>query len=320
VDGVKVAQFQRIGQSNVDIRLIAGDQFRVSPQNLAGLSLPTSNGTNVSLGQIGTIALATAPTSIAHYGRVRSVTISASAAEGVSVGSLQTAIQSRIGELTVPAGYSLTFSGTTQQGAQAFTDMFKALVVSIVLLYILMMLLFRSLTLPVAVLMSLPLAVIGALGAMTLTASNFTFSMLGLTLLVGPVGKNAILLVDYTDTLRKRGLGRTEALLEAGPTRLRPILMTTLSITVALCPIALGIEAGSELLRAAAIVLIGGLTTSTLLTLLFVPAMYTIFDDIETAVVRAVQRVARPRQLEPAELEILHPVSQILKVAATETA
>jgi hydrophobic/amphiphilic exporter-1 (mainly G- bacteria), HAE1 family len=101
-------------------------------------------------------------------------------------------------------------------------------------------------------------------------------------------------------------------LLEAGPTRLRPILMTTVSIMVALLPIALGIEAGSELLRAAAIVLIGGLTTSTLLTLLFVPAMYTIFDDIEAAVVRAIQRVAPPRQLEPAELDILHVVPPTL--------
>ena len=179
-------------------------------------------------------------------------------------------------------------------------------------MYALMLLLFRSVTLPLAVLMSLPLAVIGALGAMAISATDFTlFSLLGLSLLIGLVGKNAILLVDYTDTLRKQGLSRTAALLEAAPTRLRPILMTTLSIMVALLPIALGIEVGSELLRAAAIVLIGGLATSTLLTLVFVPAMYTIFDDIEAWVVSLIRRVARPRQLEPEEVAILHPLRKV---------
>src|SRR5205823_2497714 len=105
-----------------------------------------------------------------------------------------------------------------------------------------------------------------AIGAMTLTGSNFTlFALLGLTLLVGLVGKNAVLLVDYTDSLRKQGSGRTDALLQAGPVRLRPILMTSLSVIASLAPVASGIEAGSELLQAAAIVLIGGLLTSTVL-------------------------------------------------------
>jgi HAE1 family hydrophobic/amphiphilic exporter-1 len=136
------------------------------------------------------------------------------------------------------------------------------------------------------------------------------FSLLGIAMLVGLVGKNAILLVDFTDILRKRGVSRTEALLEAGPTRLRPIVMTTMSIFASLAPVALGAEAGSELLKAAALVLIGGLLTSTLLTLVFVPAMYTIFDDIEEFVRRLIRRASTPRILEPAELAILgrHPL------------
>jgi hydrophobic/amphiphilic exporter-1 (mainly G- bacteria), HAE1 family len=168
--------------------------------------------------------------------------------------------------------------------------------------------LFGSVTLPLAVMMSLPLAVVGSFSAMAITATPFTlFSLLGFTLLVGLVGKNAILLVDYTDTLRKRGESRADALLEAGPTRLRPIIMTTMSIIVALMPVAIGIEEGSELLKSAAIVLIGGLFTSTLLTLVFVPAMYTIFDDIQGFVVGIVHHFSKPRQLEPAELAIAHP-------------
>src|SRR5438093_12564444 len=97
-------------------------------------------------------------------------------------------------------------------------------------------------------------------------------------------------------------MSRTEALVEAGPTRLRPIVMTTTSVVVAIAPLALGLEEGSELLKAAAVVLIGGLITSTLLTLVFIPAMYTIFDDIQQKVVQLVQRFSTPRQLEPEEL------------------
>jgi HAE1 family hydrophobic/amphiphilic exporter-1 len=124
-------------------------------------------------------------------------------------------------------------------------------------------------------------------------------------MLVGLVGKNAILLVDFTEILRHRSISRTDALLEAGPTRLRPIIMTTMSIFAGLAPVALGFEAGSELLRAAALVLIGGLLTSTLLTLVFVPAMYTIFDDIQQLLIRLARRLFRPRELAPEELALL---------------
>jgi hydrophobic/amphiphilic exporter-1 (mainly G- bacteria), HAE1 family len=171
-----------------------------------------------------------------------------------------------------------------------------ALGMAIILMYMLMVILFGSLVLPVAVLMSLPLSVVGAFGAMALTETPFTlFSLLGFAVLVGLVGKNAILLVDYTEILRARGYDREAALREAGPTRLRPIIMTTMSVMVALLPIASGLEEGSELLQAAAVVLIGGLLTSTLLTLVFVPAMYTIFDDMQSIVVRIFRRLSGSR-------------------------
>src|SRR5439155_6346818 len=155
------------------------------------------------------------------------------------------------------------------------------------------MMLFGSTVLPLAVLMSLPLAVVGAFGAMALTRTPFTlFSLLGFAVLVGLVGKNAILLVDFTEILKARGYSRDAALALAGPTRLRPIIMTTLSIMAALTPIASGLEEGSELLRSAAVVLIGGLLTSTLLTLVFVPAMYILFDGAQRRVVRLFARPA----------------------------
>jgi HAE1 family hydrophobic/amphiphilic exporter-1 len=215
-------------------------------------------------------------------------------------------VQTRLAQLPLPAGYSITYGGDAAQGEEAFNSVFGALGVSLLLMYALMLVLFGSVTLPLAVLASLPLAIIGALGALALTGNSFTFfSLLGITMLVGLVGKNAILLVDYTKILRQRGLSRIEALLEAGPTRLRPIVMTTVSIFAGLAPVALGVEPGSELLRAAALVLVGGLLTSTLLTLVFVPAMYTIFDDIEDFVRRVFARITRPRAYEEAEVAFL---------------
>ncbi len=307
VGGVVASKFRQPGLDNIDIRLITDDAFRASPNRLPELPLLSSNGSLVQLLQIANVVPGSAPTQIAHVSQQRSVTINASA-NGRLVGDVLSDIQQRMARVTLPPGYTVTYLGQAAQGTSAFNDIFKALGVALILMYLLMLMLFRSVMLPLAVLMSLPLAIVGALGAMALTKSPFTlFSLLGVAVLVGLVGKNAILLVDYTDTLRKRGRSRTDALLEAGPIRLRPILMTSFSIIIALSPIALGLEEGSELLKAAAIVLIGGLTTSTLLTLVFVPALYTIFDDIQNLFVRLVRRVATPRVMEPAELAILYP-------------
>jgi HAE1 family hydrophobic/amphiphilic exporter-1 len=223
---------------------------------------------------------------------MRSVTIGTEPGAGGLVGSLQNAVVAAVSrDVALPPGYQITYAGQGYRGAQGFSDIFKALAVAIFLMYMLMMMLFNSLTLPLAVLMSLPLAIVGAVGAMALTDTPFTLiSLLGFAVLLGLVGKNAILLVDYTEILEQRGYSRTDALLEAGPTRLRPILMTTLSVQCALLPVASGLEEGSELLRSAAIVLIGGLLTSTLLTLFFVPAMFTVFDDAQRLFVRLLRR------------------------------
>src|SRR5262249_56987480 len=135
------------------------------------------------------------------------------------------------------AGSAVTYAGAGQIGGSAFGDLTRALAVAVVLMYMLMMMLFGSLVLPLAVLMSLPLALIGALGAMALAHSAFTlFSMLGVAVLLGLVGKNAILLVDRTHNLRQKGYERSAALLAAGPSRLRPIVMTTVSVMAALLP------------------------------------------------------------------------------------
>jgi HAE1 family hydrophobic/amphiphilic exporter-1 len=180
----------------------------------------------------------------------------------------------------------------------------------------LMVALYESLLYPFIIMLSLPLAVVGAIGGLWVTGNTLNMmSMIGMIMLTGLVGKNAVLLVDYTNTLRKSGLPRNAALLEAGHTRLRPILMTTTSMVVAMLPSAARLSEGSELRAPLAIVVIGGLLTSTLLTLVFIPSVYTIVDDAQTLFGRLLgrRRVEEPSgagQLEAAFETPLDPATQ----------
>jgi HAE1 family hydrophobic/amphiphilic exporter-1 len=279
-------QFRQTGRPSIPIRILTRDPRSSTPADIQRLPVSGTRG-DVELGQFTTFEQARIPTTITHVNRLRSVTIGVDAGEGHLVGDLQNQVEAAVADVSLPVGYSVTYAGQGQQGGSAFGDLARAMGVAVLLMYMLMMMLFRSVTLPLAVLMSLPLAMVGALGAMALAHSAFTlFSMLGVAVLLGLVGKNAILLVDRTHHLRQSGYARSAALLAAGPSRLRPIVMTTLSVMAALLPIATGLEEGSELLQSVALVLIGGLTTSTLLTLIFVPAMYTVFDDVQLVVSR----------------------------------
>jgi HAE1 family hydrophobic/amphiphilic exporter-1 len=287
------SQYRQPGARAIPIRVLAEDAGTLTQQDISQLPIAGSKGL-VKLGQFTTLQETSVPTSIQHVNRLRSVTISVNAGEGVLVGDLQNAVQRAVKQVALPSGYSVTYAGSGQIGGSAFGDLARAMGVAVLLMYMLMMMLFGSLVRPLVVLVSLPLALIGALGAMALAQSAFTlFSMLGVAVLLGLVGKNAILLVDRTDQLRREGFDRTTALLRAGPNRLRPIVMTTVSVMAALIPIVSGFEEGAELLHSVALVLIGGLLTSTLLTLVFVPAMYTVFDDLQVLAVRLVRRPVR---------------------------
>src|SRR5438105_60235 len=283
-------QYRQPGTRAIPIRVLTADADTLTQRDLSQLPISGSKGL-VKLGQFTSLQSVDMPTSIQHVNRLRSVTISANAGEGWLVGDLQTAVQKVVAKVDLPNGYSVTYAGSGQIGGSAFGDLARAMGVAVLLMYMLMMMLFGSVVRPLVVLASLPLALVGALGAMALAHAAFTlFSMLGVAVLLGLVGKNAILLVDRTDTLRREGYDRFAALLHAGPTRLRPIVMTTASVMAALLPIVSGVEEGSELLQSVALVLIGGLLTSTLLTLVFVPAMYTVFDDVQQLVLRLVRR------------------------------
>ena len=175
--------------------------------------------------------------------------------------------------------------------------MFQALVfafcLAVVVVYMLLAAQFESFIQPFAILFSLPLALFGAFGALYITGKTLNlFSLIGLVAMVGLVTKNAILLVDYTNTLRQRGFPRDQAILEAGPVRLRPVLMTAFSTLFGLLPIALELSEGGEVRSPMAIAIGAGMLTSTFLTLVMIPVIYTLLDDMVTVI----KRVFRPRK------------------------
>ena len=184
-----------------------------------------------------------------------------------------------ISELNLPPGYNYKMIGQADNMARSFKEVYKAVILAIVVVYMVLAAQFESFSQPLIIMASLPFAIIGAiLGLLVAGQTANMMSMIGFTMLLGLVTKNAILLIDYANQQREKGLPLREAVLEACSLRLRPILMTTLSTILGMLPIALGIGEGAELRQSMGVVLIGGLTTSTLLTLVVVPLIYLLFE------------------------------------------
>ncbi|MHB2022347.1 MAG: efflux RND transporter permease subunit, partial [Mycobacteriales bacterium] len=250
----------------------------LGPAQLGALPIPTARGP-VPLSAVASFTQTYGPATITQINREYAVTISASSVGGNS-GPATAALMSATNSVGLPTGYALQVGGQSAQQRAAFGPLIGALVLSVLLVYMLMAALYESLTDPLAILFSVPLATVGAMAALWASGLPLSiFALLAMIMLVGLVSKNAILLVDYTKTLRKRGRARAEALVEAGSTRIRPILMTSATLIAAMLPLALSRGSGSSERMPVAIVLIGGLLSSTLLTLLVVPVLYSLVDD-----------------------------------------
>ncbi|MDQ3811195.1 MAG: efflux RND transporter permease subunit, partial [Chloroflexota bacterium] len=259
----------------------------------------TPRGSTIRLGQVAQVRSVSGPTQITRRDRQRAVYVTGYLS-GRAAGDVSADIEKGLEQIKAPSGYTVTQGGQAEDQADSFGQIFAALGLSVLLMYMLMVALFESLVYPLMIMFSLPLAIVGAFGLLALTGNTLNMmSLIGMILLTGLVGKNAILLVDFTNTLRKRGLARNEALLEAGPTRLRPILMTTAALVLAMSPIALKLGEGSEWRAPMAVTVIGGLLTSTLLTLVLIPAVYTIMDDF-TGALRGVPTLFRRLLRRPA--------------------
>jgi HAE1 family hydrophobic/amphiphilic exporter-1 len=229
---------------------------------------------------VATAVYGTGPSQITRLNRQRFIAVSGTP-EGRSASEIQTDVQQRMEKIEMPAGYRWDWGSSQKRRGQEFAGMGLAVFLAIALIYMLLASQFESFVHPLTILVSVPLASIGVILALFLSGRAFGLTaFIGLLLLVGIVVKNGILLIDYTNLLRERGRGRDEAVLEASPTRLRPILMTSLAAGFGMLPLALGLGEGSETQAPLATTVVGGLLTSTILTLFVVPCIYTLFDDV----------------------------------------
>jgi HAE1 family hydrophobic/amphiphilic exporter-1 len=196
-------------------------------------------------------------------------------------------------EIGLPGGVESAFTGAGDTMAESFASIGFSMLLAVVLIYMVLAAQFESLVHPFTVMLSLPLSIVGALGLLALTGRTLNiFTLIGMIMLMGLVTKNAILLVDYTNLLRTQGMSKTAALLKAGPVRLRPILMTAFSTIAGMIPVAIGFGAGAETRAPMGTAIVGGMLTSTILTLVVVPAVYSVMDDLAVWLRRLV--VGRP--------------------------
>ncbi len=278
--GKSTANSYTIGDNDYDIILQLEQGQRTDINDVQNLRVSSSDGRFIRLGDIATIKYGSGPTRIEREDKQRQIVVYANTV-GVSPGDLITKVKSEyIPELNMPSGYNYKMIGQADNMARSFKEVYKAVILAIVVVYMVLAAQFESFSQPLIIMASLPFAVIGAvLGLLVAGQTANMMSMIGFTMLLGLVTKNAILLIDYANQQRERGLDIQSAVLEACSLRLRPILMTTLSTILGMLPIALGIGEGAELRQSMGVVLIGGLTTSTLLTLVVVPLIYLLFEE-----------------------------------------
>jgi HAE1 family hydrophobic/amphiphilic exporter-1 len=305
VGGDEVTTYQEGGkQYDVRVRLVESD--RDDPGRMEALPLRTRNFETVQLGNIARISHDTGPTQIDHKSRQRQITILANV-EDIPLGTAVQAVNDIVARTGLPDGFVVDFEGEAEIMGEAFRNLIFALFLAVILIYMVLASQFGSFVHPLTIMLSLPMSLIGAIGALLMSGYSISiFAMIGIIMLMGLVTKNAILLIDYTITLRERdNLNRIDALLKAGPVRLRPILMTTAAMVFGMLPIALGLGAGGTQRAPMAVTVIGGLITSTMLTLVLVPVVYTLMDDLTE--LRLGQRLAarmgwaRPPARGPAE-------------------
>ncbi len=287
--GVVATKFQKEDGTLQDVRLQLASDARVDVQRLGDLPVQTATGQTVLLRQVATIAEVSGPAQISRFDRERVVTVGADLSGDTVLSQVLPAVNAAITSMLqdAPPGYTVELAGGGEDQAEAFGDLFKALGASILLAYLLMAVLYNSFTHPLVILFSLPVAVAGAMFGLLIFDYTFSvFSMIGLILLVGLAIKNGILLVDRANHNRERGMTTYDALIEAGPARLRPILMTSITIALALFPTALGLGEGTEIRAPLAATVLGGVISSTALTLLLIPVVYSLFDSVPGLVVR----------------------------------
>jgi HAE1 family hydrophobic/amphiphilic exporter-1 len=284
IGGEVVSTYEDEDGDAVDVRVRLPERLRQSPDQVGDLRLtvagPGSASTLIPLSNLVTYTAWATPSEINRQELSRQVTIGATL-DNLPLGTAVEKVRQAAGKLAMEPGYRVVFTGDAEDMAESFGYMAESLILAILFVYFILAAQFESFLEPLAIMFSLPLSIVGMAGLLFLTGDTINImSLIGLIMLMGLVTKNAILLVDYTKVLRRRGMERREAVITAGRTRLRPIVMTTLAMIFGMLPLALGIGAGAEIRAPMARAVVGGLLTSTLLTLLVVPVMYTFMEDL----------------------------------------
>ncbi|HZX21934.1 MAG TPA: efflux RND transporter permease subunit, partial [Woeseiaceae bacterium] len=262
----------------IDVRVRAQEESRATVEELRQLIVNTDPGRPIPLYAVADVRVDVGPSQIRRSAQQRVALVTAN----LRYGDLGTAIEEINGvlaSLSVPSGLSTRVAGQSEEMAASFQSLLFALALALFLVYLVMASQFESLLYPFVIFFSIPLAAVGALWALWLTGTTLSVVVfIGFILLAGIVVNNAIVLIDLINQLRRAGVAKTEAILEAGRSRLRPILMTTLTTALGLLPMALGFGEGAEIRAPMAITVIGGLITSTLLTLLVIPVVYSLVE------------------------------------------
>lgn len=277
VEGEPVAKY-RAGDQDIDVRVQLQPADRGSLETLRSLTVPSRRGRTITVGEVTRPTEVVTAGTIERLNRERQVTVSANLA-GVALGDVVSELERKLESIPRSAGTHFFFAGEAERMRESIASLGLALALAVIFIYIVLAAQFESFLHPFTIMLSLPLAIVGALASLFLAKSSLgMFSMIGIVLLMGLVTKNAILLVDYTNQLRDRGKDIVTALLEAGQTRLRPILMTSAAMVLGMLPTAILHGEGSEMRAPTAIAVIGGVITSTVLTLLVVPVVYVWVD------------------------------------------
>jgi HAE1 family hydrophobic/amphiphilic exporter-1 len=285
-----VATKYKVNGSEIDVMIKAQEGLVDDVSKVNDLLIPSPLGVLMTLGDVAKVEKAVGPVSINRVDQTRLMTVSADVL-GRDSGAVNREIEQELAKIPLPEGYSIDMGGEQEQMVESFMALFMAFGLAVVLVYMVMAAQFESLKQPFVIMFTVPLALIGVVWALIITGSTLNIvSIIGIVMLAGIVVNNAIVLIDFVNQLREKGVPRDEAIVKAGPLRLRPILMTTLTTVLALIPMAIGTGEGGELRAPMAITVVGGLTVATLLTLVVIPVVYTTFEDLDTLRQRIISR------------------------------
>ncbi len=300
VEGATPAKFRENGLE-YDVRIRLREDQRELNKQFDRLYVPNVNNQLVKLRNIADPMLTSGPSKITRRNRARYVQITANLTSKGAVGDVTVAAKKMLKDMQLPTGITYQFIGASEDMADLFKNMVIAAALSIIFIYLVLASLYESLIIPFTIMMALPLALVGGFAALYLSGEMLNmFSMIGFIMLLGLVTKNSILLVDYTQRLSRKGLSINEALIKAGLTRLRPILMTTFALIAGMLPLALGLSETGAFRKSMGITIIGGLISSTVLTLVVIPAVYGYMETIRIWTRKLLRR--------PAMREIDHDV------------